>query len=100
MTRYDIYDPKSIGRVEENLMRILYYAPAFLFWILWDPHIGMAFKIILASPIDEHEDHQRLKNENLTSTLDPSLPWPTSGRSAIKVYRKALHWSQISGKYF
>lgn len=72
LTRYDGYVAKSIGRADDNLIRAVYKPFSFPYL---DPLQSlnrlMTFEEILASTVDEDEDNQKVRDEELKSTLEP-----------------------------
>lgn len=53
-------------------MRVVYNAPPFLFIeSLWSSDQVITLEVVLSCPADEDEDYRRVKDKELTSTLDP-----------------------------
>lgn len=72
---YDGYDFESVRHADEDLIKAIYNMPSFPFLDSFRLSDGlMAFEDILASPINKYEDHQWVRDEGLTSTLDPLQP--------------------------
>lgn len=71
LTKYDGYDPSSIARADDDLMREVYGAPPLPSWNLCASQLSSSpFGEILANTIDKDEDYQRVRDEELTSPLD------------------------------
>lgn len=58
LTSYDGYDVESVGRADENHMRVVYDAPPFPFHeSLWLSDRVMTFEEILFCPMDEDDNY-------------------------------------------
>lgn len=69
---YDVYDLESIERANDDLMKTVYNAPPSPFLDIFQSSDRlMTFEDILASSVDEDDDYQWVRDEGLTSTLDP-----------------------------